>query len=406
MHANVTEPGGTVVPTLRYRDVAAAIDWLCNAFGFDKHHIVSGDDGAVRYAELTFGNGMIMLGPVEDAGLDKFMTQPADTGGAETQICYLFVVDATAHCARARAAGAEIVLDIEDADSNGRGYSCRDLEGHVWNFGTYDPWKRQPEPAGGSSRYTASLGGGLRRLALVAGLPVVAIASAVVIGWALGVTDVSYLELRIAASTSAAEAAVSTQQDPLAHERDAREVSERAVKDAKEQLARERGAREAAERLARSSREQLGQERTARETAERAAKEIQALLAREQSARESAERTVKQAGDALSRADTERALQDVRQRLSLAERAGEAVQEQLAAERSAREAAERAAQQAREQLTKERGTKDAVERAAKEEREQEAKERAARRPSPPPRPRQVQSSQPAPSGKPFINWDH
>jgi len=66
------------------------------------------------------------------------MTQPADTGGAETQICYLFVADAAAHCAKAKAAGAEIVLDIEDADSNGRGYSCRDLEGHVWNFGTYD----------------------------------------------------------------------------------------------------------------------------------------------------------------------------------------------------------------------------------------------------------------------------
>ena len=47
-----------------------------------------------------------------------------------------------------RQAGAEIVLDIEDVHSNGRGYSCRDLEGHVWNFGTYDPWKRQAAPAG------------------------------------------------------------------------------------------------------------------------------------------------------------------------------------------------------------------------------------------------------------------
>ena len=47
------------------------------------------------------------------------MTQPADTGGAETQICYLFVADATAHCARAKAAGAEIVLDIEDGTATG-----------------------------------------------------------------------------------------------------------------------------------------------------------------------------------------------------------------------------------------------------------------------------------------------
>src|SRR5882672_11061686 len=212
MHANVTEPQGAVVSTLRYRDVAAAIDWLCNAFGFEKHLVVSGDSGAVRYAELTFGNGMIMLGPVEDSGLDKFMTQPADTGGAETQICYLFVADATAHCARAREAGAEIVLDIEDADGNGRGYSCRDLEGHVWNFGTYDPWKRQAAPAGGSSRPTAGMRGGLRRLAVVAGLGAVVVASAMMVGWALGMTDVGYLELRSAASASVGEAAADPQQ--------------------------------------------------------------------------------------------------------------------------------------------------------------------------------------------------
>src|SRR4249920_3886531 len=130
MHSDVKEPARTVVPTLRYRDLSAAIEWLCTAFGFTRHLVVPGEDGAVRYAELTFGDGMIMLGPVQDSAFDKLMTQPEDAGGAETQICYLFVDDAGAHCARAKAAGAEIVLDIEEADSNGRGYSCRDLEGH------------------------------------------------------------------------------------------------------------------------------------------------------------------------------------------------------------------------------------------------------------------------------------
>jgi uncharacterized glyoxalase superfamily protein PhnB len=42
---------------------------------------------------------------------------------------------------RAKAAGAKIVLDIKDEDYGGRGFSCRDLEGHLWNFGTYDPWE-------------------------------------------------------------------------------------------------------------------------------------------------------------------------------------------------------------------------------------------------------------------------
>ena len=57
-----------------------------------------------------------------------------------TQSPYVIVADADAHYARAKAAGAEIVMDIKDEDYGGRGYSCRDPEGHVWNFGTYDPW--------------------------------------------------------------------------------------------------------------------------------------------------------------------------------------------------------------------------------------------------------------------------
>jgi uncharacterized glyoxalase superfamily protein PhnB len=395
MQANVTEPGGTVVPTLRYRDVAAAIDWLCNALGFDKQLVVNGDDGAVRYAELAFGNGMIMLGPAEGSGLDRFMTQPADTGGVETQICYLFVADAIAHCARAKAAGAEIVFDIDDAQSNGRGYSCRDPQGHVWNIGTYDPWKRQPAPAGGASRQPAGPRGGLRRLAVLAGLAVVVAAFALVAGWTLGLIDVDDLGLRSAASASVAEAVAGTHQDEQVGERDGHEAAERAVKAAKEQLARERGEKEAVERAVRSVRDQLGHERAARQAAERTAREVQAELAREQSARENAERAVKQADAGHALENAQRIAQETRERLSLAERASEAVQKQLAAERSAREAAEVAAQRAREQTMKERAAKDAVEHAARAARERTAKWLA--------RIRAAQSL--PPRRRPIVNWD-
>jgi uncharacterized glyoxalase superfamily protein PhnB len=391
MQANVTQPRGAVVPTLRYRDVATAIDWLCNAFGFDKHLVVSGNDGAVRYAELTFGNGMIMLGPVEDSRPDNFMTQPADTGGAETQICYLFVADAAAHCARAKAAGAEVVFDIEDEHSNGRGYSCRDLEGHVWNFGTYDPWKRQPASAGGSR--SANRRGRLRGLTLPVGMTVVAAASALIAGWALGVGDIDDLWLRTVASPGVAEAAAGTPREEPAGEREARGAAERAVKVVREQLAQERAARETAERTSREVQSQLAREQKARETAER----------RDPASRADAERALEEARQQLVREhgaleDVRRIVQETRERLSLAERAGQAVQEQLGAERSAREAAEAATQQVREQLFKERGA--AAERAAKEAREDEARDRAAAR-RPAPRPRAAMQ----PSGKSFINWD-
>ena len=42
---------------------------------------------------------------------------------------------------QAKAAGAQIVIDIADQDYGGRGYACRDIEGHLWWFGSYDPWK-------------------------------------------------------------------------------------------------------------------------------------------------------------------------------------------------------------------------------------------------------------------------
>lgn len=129
----------TVVPAMRYDNATAMIDWLTEAFGLEKHLVVPGPDGRVIHAELAFGNGMIMLGSVADTPFGAFMAQPAAIGGRETQTCYLIVADADAHYARAKAAGAEILIDIKD-EGYGRGYTCRDPEGHIWSFGTYDPW--------------------------------------------------------------------------------------------------------------------------------------------------------------------------------------------------------------------------------------------------------------------------
>jgi uncharacterized glyoxalase superfamily protein PhnB len=132
----------TVISSLRYQDAPKAIDWLCRAFGFERHLVVPGEGDTIAHAQLTFGRGMIMLGSsgTHGGGFDELVKAPGELGGVGTQSVYVIVDDADAHLARARAAGAEIVLDIEDKDYGGRGYTCRDLEGHVWSFGTYDPW--------------------------------------------------------------------------------------------------------------------------------------------------------------------------------------------------------------------------------------------------------------------------
>jgi PhnB protein len=112
-------------PTLRYRNEAAAIAWLERAFGFHRHAIVTGDDGAIVHAELRLGTGIMMLGVGPECG--------------EGFSVYARVDDVDAHYHRARAAGAEIVRPLHDTDYGSREYGARDLEGHTWYFGTYQP---------------------------------------------------------------------------------------------------------------------------------------------------------------------------------------------------------------------------------------------------------------------------
>jgi uncharacterized glyoxalase superfamily protein PhnB len=129
---------------MRYRNALAAIDWLGRAFGFEKKAVYMGEGDTVMHAELTFGNGMVMLGSVENTSQhSKLMAQPDEIGGRETQTACLIVSDADAVYATAKTAGAEMVMDITDMPYGGRAFTCRDLEGHMWSVGTYDPWVSQ-----------------------------------------------------------------------------------------------------------------------------------------------------------------------------------------------------------------------------------------------------------------------
>jgi len=140
MTDNAKKTTATVIPGVRYRNAGAAIEWLCKAFGFEKHLVVPGENGTIAHAELTFGNGMIMVGSARDDEFGRMVQPPRDRDAPCTQSTYVIVEDADVHHRRAVAAGARIVMEIKDNDYGGRGYTCRDLEGHVWSFGTFDPW--------------------------------------------------------------------------------------------------------------------------------------------------------------------------------------------------------------------------------------------------------------------------
>jgi uncharacterized glyoxalase superfamily protein PhnB len=130
----------TIIPAMRYKDAPAAIEWLCRALGFERHAVYENADGSIAHAQLTLGNGMIMLSSLTDSEYSKLMIQPEETGGRNTQNPYLIVEDADVVYATAKAHGAEIFMEIADQDYGGRGFGCRDPEGHLLNVGTYDPW--------------------------------------------------------------------------------------------------------------------------------------------------------------------------------------------------------------------------------------------------------------------------
>ncbi len=129
----------SIMPTMRYHDAARMLDWLCEAFGFTRHAVFPDGQGGIAHAELTLGDGMIMLGSAREDEFGALQATPRLLGGV-TQSAYLVVPDVDALAARAVALGAESVIGPRDESFGGRRWSCRDPEGHLWTFGTYDPW--------------------------------------------------------------------------------------------------------------------------------------------------------------------------------------------------------------------------------------------------------------------------
>jgi len=120
-----------VIPSLFYRDVAAALEWLEKAFGFEPRLCVTDGKGVVMHAEMSYGDGRIMMGPT---GWVDWAKSPRDVGGANTCIVHIAVDNADDHCAAARAAGAVITMEPADQFYGDRSYRACDLEGHSWTF--------------------------------------------------------------------------------------------------------------------------------------------------------------------------------------------------------------------------------------------------------------------------------
>lgn len=122
-----------------YDEPAAAIDWLCKAFGFEVRLKIEGEPGQVVHSELELGeDGLIMVGDAKKTDSEAFRRSPRSAGGC-TQALFIYVDDIDAHFARAKAAGAKVlreptVTDYGEEYWSDRGYECVDPEGHHWWF--------------------------------------------------------------------------------------------------------------------------------------------------------------------------------------------------------------------------------------------------------------------------------
>jgi PhnB protein len=120
-----------VMPYLYYEDADAALDFLTRVFGFGEKFKMTGEDGRIAHAEVSIGEGVIMLGtPTQDYKNPKSL-------GAKTQSVYVYVDDVDAHHAQAKAGGATILNEPEDKFYGDRIYGAEDPEGHEWYFGTH-----------------------------------------------------------------------------------------------------------------------------------------------------------------------------------------------------------------------------------------------------------------------------
>ncbi len=142
MSDQVPTSPGYVIPGMSYDDAPAAIEWLTSVFGFTRHLVVPGENGTIAHSQLSLGNGMIMVGSSSNNDGGHPVKTPSEAGG-NTRSVYVVVDEIDAHYEHAKAAGAEIVFEIEDQPYGGRLYSALDPEGHLWYFGSYNPWEEE-----------------------------------------------------------------------------------------------------------------------------------------------------------------------------------------------------------------------------------------------------------------------
>jgi uncharacterized glyoxalase superfamily protein PhnB len=129
-----TKPPGDlarITPHLFYDDVAAAMDWIVEAFGFVVRVRMTDDDGHVVHGELGFEESQVMIGLASEHAQWE---SPNTLGGKISQRLFIYVDDVDSHHERSLEAGADVLYPPAEQFYGDRVYECVDPEGHHWKF--------------------------------------------------------------------------------------------------------------------------------------------------------------------------------------------------------------------------------------------------------------------------------
>ena len=126
----VPQPKHTVVPYLRVKGAAKAVDFYIKAFGAKEHMRMPGPDGRLMHAELEIAGGIIYLS-------DEFPEMGGATGSPNGSVTiHLNVPDCDALFAQATAAGAMATMPLQDMFWGDRYGKLKDPFGHEWSIST------------------------------------------------------------------------------------------------------------------------------------------------------------------------------------------------------------------------------------------------------------------------------
>jgi len=132
MASDTSVAAPTITVAMPCDDARRMIDWMVELFGFEVGELHEAPDGSVAHARLSWRTGNVFVS-------DRHPGPWSGTGPVIVCLAADTAADVDRLYAKARAAGAEVIQELEDTDYGDHGFGLRDPEGNLWAIGTHRP---------------------------------------------------------------------------------------------------------------------------------------------------------------------------------------------------------------------------------------------------------------------------